>query len=523
MELVNLNADPVIIDPITLINITSPKHNHDIKKQKELKDHKGQFYKEFIPPYSDKKIKICPSIPDKELSQEEKMNIRKMVTTKFLFGLSNLGNTCFLNSVLQAIIADDTLRSVLLDENEYNENLQYIEKNIKKEVFYNLQRKKAKKHNIDPKGVKILKRNFEAKLKDKLKEPTMLELLRELVITADEGNRIIGPEKIKKKISNLRKQFYGYGQQDAEEAFTLLISNGLADETKRSANVVLENPTREMVRLMTEESKYKDISSDEFKDPIERLNATNALTYLRHNNYELYIKLDAFRYWHDHINENFSIVNPYNGLSCSILECNECEYKSASFDNFYFVPLVIPQKTGEVTLDDCFKQYSAKEELEKDNYWYCPRCEKKVPSAKSMGLWEAPDNLVITFKRFNYHTNGGRGSKIDTTVHFPFNDMIINNLFSDSAEKKEYKYELYATVNHSGNLGGGHYIAYTKSSMNGLWYKRDDSNTSAVKFDSEKDLFDKISGSCFKPYLLFYRRIFDDVDEVDESDDEIDL
>ena len=426
------------------------------------------------------------------------------------------------NSVLQAIVADDTLRSVLLDDEEYKENLGFTEKNIKKDVFYELQRKKAKRLGVDPKGVKILRKKFEAKLKDRLEEPTMLELLRELVKTVDEGNRVIGPEKIKRKISKLRKLFYGYGQQDAEEAFTLLISNGLADETKRSASVVLENPTKELVKLMAEDSKYKSISSDESKDPSERLDATNALTKLRHDNYELYIKLDAFRYWQDHINKNFSIVNPYNGLSCSILECKECGYKSANFDNFYFLPLVIPQKVGEVTLNDCFKKYSAKEELEKDNYWSCPRCEKKVPSTKSMGLWEAPDNLVFAFKRFNYHANGGRGSKVDTTVHFPFKDMTIESMFSDSAERKDCKYELYATVNHSGSLGGGHYIAYTKSSMNGLWYKRDDSSTSAVKFDSEKDLFEKISGSYSKPYLLFYRRVIDEEDESDDEEDESD-
>ncbi len=61
---------------------------------------------------------------------------------------------------------------------------------------------------------------------------------------------------------------------------------------------------------------------------------------------------------------------------------------------------------------------------------------------------------------------------------------------------KEYRYELYATVNHSGGLGGGHYTAHVKK--NGVWYYVSDSHYQEV---SQSRVLNS------NPYMIFYKLI----------------
>ena len=59
-------------------------------------------------------------------------------------------------------------------------------------------------------------------------------------------------------------------------------------------------------------------------------------------------------------------------------------------------------------------------------------------------------------------------------------------------------YDLYAVDNHFGGLGGGHYTAFAKNPVNGLWYNFDDSSVRPVAQPESV----KTSAA----YLLFYRR-----------------
>ncbi|GBG26337.1 Ubiquitin carboxyl-terminal hydrolase, putative [Hondaea fermentalgiana] len=59
------------------------------------------------------------------------------------------------------------------------------------------------------------------------------------------------------------------------------------------------------------------------------------------------------------------------------------------------------------------------------------------------------------------------------------------------------EYDLYGVVDHTGSLGGGHYIAKTKSSINGKWYNFDDRIITEI---SEEEAVSS------RAYLLFYVR-----------------
>ncbi len=57
-------------------------------------------------------------------------------------------------------------------------------------------------------------------------------------------------------------------------------------------------------------------------------------------------------------------------------------------------------------------------------------------------------------------------------------------------------YDLYAISNHYGGVGGGHYTAYGKNSLNGKWYSFNDSNCTQTNIER------LVSAGA---YNLFYR------------------
>ena len=89
------------------------------------------------------------------------------------------------------------------------------------------------------------------------------------------------------------------------------------------------------------------------------------------------------------------------------------------------------------------------------------------------------------------------GGKINNLIKFPLNNLKLNNISSDIKLIKD-QYNLYATVNHSGNLGGGHYVANCKNVLDGKWYHFNDENVNYI--DDENEVIDSSA------YILFYEK-----------------
>ena len=121
----------------------------------------------------------------------------------------------------------------------------------------------------------------------------------------------------------------------------------------------------------------------------------------------------------------------------------------------------------KVTIDDCFKLFTRKEEL---NDILCENCKKKTTFTKGLEIERIPKYLVIVLKRFKYtlmYIN-----KIECLINFPKEHL---NLKDYTAQKKNtIKYDLYGVINHEGDLTHGHYISILRQ-KNG-WLKFDDSH-----------------------------------------------
>jgi len=120
----------------------------------------------------------------------------------------------------------------------------------------------------------------------------------------------------------------------------------------------------------------------------------------------------------------------------------------------------------KITIDDCFKLFTRKEEL-KDIL--CENCNKKTTFSKFLEIERIPKYLVIALKRFKYTLM--YMNKIECLINFPKDHL---NLKDYTAQKKNTpKYDLYGVINHGGNLTRGHYYCILR--QKNIWTKYDDS------------------------------------------------
>ncbi|KAG8006111.1 Ubiquitin carboxyl-terminal hydrolase 21 [Nibea albiflora] len=136
--------------------------------------------------------------------------------------------------------------------------------------------------------------------------------------------------------------------------------------------------------------------------------------------------------------------------------------------------------------------YFRSSEFSGDNQMYCEQCDAKSDATIKCVIKHHPDVLMLLLKRFEFNYSYMTYVKINRTVVVPFTLQIPEN----------QTYELYAVVDHFGDLRSGHYTATIKDDER--WYTFDDSRVTLSDYQPfQEDNFEK---SC-SAYLLFYRKI----------------
>ncbi len=148
-----------------------------------------------------------------------------------------------------------------------------------------------------------------------------------------------------------------------------------------------------------------------------------------------------------------------------------------------------------MTLQDCLSHFQLNEKLDHNNTWYCNVCKAHKEAWKMMQIHSLPTVLVIQLKRFK--TTGHYRQKLNYPVVFPLSGLDMTP-FVLAPREGGWVYDCFAVVNHSGDLGGGHYTAYAKHNVTGKWNLYDDGRVSPVTNESS------ITGSA--AYILFYVR-----------------
>ncbi|XP_053550373.1 ubiquitin carboxyl-terminal hydrolase 31 [Bombina bombina] len=168
------------------------------------------------------------------------------------------------------------------------------------------------------------------------------------------------------------------------------------------------------------------------------------------------------------------------------------------------------------SLAQCFQLYTKEEQLAPGNAWRCPHCKQLQQGSIKLSLWTLPDVLILHLKRFRQ--DGDRRLKLQNMVRFPLTGLdmtphVVKRSQSSwslpshwspwrrpyglGRDPEEFVYDLYAVCNHHGTMHGGHYTAYCKNSVDGMWYCFDDSE---VQLLPEDDVCKQTA------YILFYQR-----------------
>ena len=120
----------------------------------------------------------------------------------------------------------------------------------------------------------------------------------------------------------------------------------------------------------------------------------------------------------------------------------------------------------KITIDDCFKLFTRKEEL---NDIFCEKCNIKTNFTKYLDIERIPPYLVLVLKRFKYTLM--HMDKIEYLINFSTDHLNLKDYTSQ--KKISQNYDLYGIINHVGTITHGHY--YSIARPKNIWMKFDDS------------------------------------------------
>jgi ubiquitin carboxyl-terminal hydrolase 22/27/51 len=188
----------------------------------------------------------------------------------------------------------------------------------------------------------------------------------------------------------------------------------------------------------------------------------------------------------------------FYAINSSTVTCPKCQYKSIKMEPVSPILLAISEdktidiniknaisedETIDINIKNAMEKYLENEHVENQPLT-CGNCnETNDLYDKKLDFIKLPTVLIILLKRYKRENKDSSRikSKFDMNASSKL-DLTIN-------------YDLYATANHQGDTGGGHYYAWIKNSNN--WSEFNDSKYGdSVIFDENNQK---------GPYVLFYK------------------
>jgi ubiquitin carboxyl-terminal hydrolase 8 len=190
--------------------------------------------------------------------------------------------------------------------------------------------------------------------------------------------------------------------------------------------------------------------------------------------------ISALEAWKGSFGKAYSpLTEMIYGLMRVSLTCQRCGNCSDNWETFNCLKLSIPQQSmfdlsGNLpTLESMLRDEFHEEKIEG---YACEHCKPERPAViRKSTIWRLPRMLCLVLKRFTMD-----GRKIHTKIQMDMKDPLnFKKYFSpDSPEpSKEEYYDIFATVDHHGVAGGGHYTAQAKSPLTDAWNLFDDEST----------------------------------------------
>ena len=242
------------------------------------------------------------------------------------------------------------------------------------------------------------------------------------------ASRIIVPQQFKQTIAAFAPQFSNRHQHDAQELASFVL-DGLHEDLNRT---IIRNQIRSTNTNTNTSTGGKTITTANTNGVIHAMDDPSL----------------AIKTWQHHLLKNDSIIaDRFQGMHRTCLTCPNvnCRKQSTKFDVFSSLSLTLSsnennedernrkyghhnnsnsydyyydyhsnhsRKQPDISLESCLSHFAREERLDDGNAWYCSNCKAHVNAIKSVQLWSVPDVLIVHLKRFTYEyepvpTGGG--------------------------------------------------------------------------------------------------------------------
>ncbi|XP_071315097.1 uncharacterized protein [Trachinotus anak] len=255
---------------------------------------------------------------------------------------------------------------------------------------------------------------------------------------------------------------------------------------------------REAVERYICENPGSEYIDRQLKDLFDDLKERNTYTYKitkKLGIYRVYEQQDAAEYFEKILALTSSEASQiFHGQLTHKTICSECLAERNTDGPFWHLPLeLVDPGSKDYSVVDGTKEYFTASHFSGENQMYCEHCDAKSDATIRCVVKHHPEVLMLLLKRFEFDYRYMMYVKNNCVVDVPYTLQIPEN----------QTYELYAMVDHYGDLRGGHYTATVKSQDGKTWYNFNDTRVTLL---SQQLFQTDNTEKSHSVYLLFYRK-----------------
>lgn len=364
-------------------------------------------------------------------------------------GVANTGNSCFLSSVLQCLLATPGVAAMLAPDMCHEKRQNSVENNnsvVMDESNEEEGRQSEAEEDNEEATEDALQTAGQAERPEK---GTLARVMRDIVceLWHKPGNNDADTGADTKSVSALPlvqvlkryptvAEYFNGAQQDTQEVLMALLDLLDQDLYQNENGNIKDNASDSKVKYVSESEKAECA----WNSVVEKSSTL--------------------------ISENFL------GQLQSCVFCETCKTRFTMYEPFLELSLSLAPKASKnkalfnwlgfssPSLSDCLFEYTSEALLEGEELFDCEKCQCKTRATKQMKLHRLPKALILHMKRFKHSAKSTE--KIDKFVKFPLQGLDLRHHVSLECPHppEECIYDLYAVANHSGTLTVGHYTAY---------------------------------------------------------------